>query len=93
MAEESLLQQMVSEKNAEMHAEEAHTNVESLNGSGSGSQSMPHEIDMIKSHGGKTYINLHIFDQMGVIKSDKVPDDVDGICKYEIPIGDSLNNC
>ena len=93
VAEESFVQQTVSQKDAEMRADEAHTDDESLTESESDSQSMPHEIDAIKIRGGKTYINPRIFDQMDVIKSDKVPDDVDGICKYEIPIGDSLNNC
>ena len=49
VAEESFLKQTVSEKDAEMRADESHTDDESLTESESDSQSMPHEIDAIKS--------------------------------------------
>ena len=85
-----LLQHQGTSQDSEEHESDIESSVESENDS----REIPHGIDAIKSRrGGKTYINPRIFDRVELVKSEKVPDDIDGICKYEIPTGDFLNNC
>jgi len=50
-------------------------------------------ISQLRRASGKIYINPQVFESVLPIKIDSVPDDINGLIVYEVPLLKSLRNC
>ena len=49
--------------------------------------------EVVEYRGSKIYVNPRVFDKLKIKKVGQVPNNIDGICIFEVPIQDNLNNC